>query len=143
MKTTADSAPPRPPAAVVVDLGSWLQAAGRALLSLLFIWDGFVQLLHPDVTLQYFQSVHVPFAELALWISIPLHLLGGLALLVGVRARLVALILALLCLATAFGVHWVAGDPDNLLHFYKNLAITGGLLYVATFGAGRIAIERG
>jgi putative oxidoreductase len=129
---------------VVVDAGSWIQAAGRALLSLLFIWHGIVQLLHPGATALYFSSVHIPLPQLVVWLSIPLHLLGGLALLVGVRTRLVAALLTLLTLGTAFGVHMVAGmgDEANLLYFYKNLAIAGGLLYVVACGAGRISIDR-
>ena len=147
MKAAADPATPpevQTPSrtAILLNPLDWLQAAGRALLSLLFIWDGIAQLLHPDVTVQYFASAHVPFPGVAVWISIPLHLLGGLALLVGVRARLVASLLALLALGTAFGVHLPAADPANLLHFYKNLAIAGGLLYVVACGAGRVSIER-
>jgi putative oxidoreductase len=144
---TADPVPPhqaQPGATVVLDAGSWIQAAGRVLLSLLFIWHGMVQLLHPAATALYFASVHVPLPQLAVWVSIPLHLLGGLALLVGVRTRLVAALLALLTLGTALGVHLVAGagDEAKLLDFYKNLAIAGGLLYVVACGAGRISIDR-
>jgi putative oxidoreductase len=123
-------------------LRNWLLAFGRCLLSFLFIWDGIVQLLHPGATAQYFTSAHVLAPQLAVWLSIPIHLLGGLALLVGVKTRWVAGILALLALGTAFGVHLSRGDPDNLLHFYKNLAIAGGLLYVVVHGAGDVSIEK-
>ena len=145
MKATADPVSPsqvRSRATVARSPLDWLQAAGRALLALLFIWDGIVQLLHPDATVQYFANAHVPFPAQALWISVPLHLLGGLALLVGVRARIAAALLTVLALGTAFGVHLPAGDPANLLHFYKNLSIAGGLLYVVACGAGRVSIER-
>lgn len=120
----------------------WLMAAGRCLLSFLFIWDGIVQLLHPGATAHYFASVHVPAPQLAVWLSIAIHLLAGLALFVGVKTRWAAALLALVALGTAFGVHLRAGDPDNLLQFYKNLAIAGGLLYVLVHGAGGVAIEK-
>jgi putative oxidoreductase len=123
-------------------LRSWLLAFGRSLLSFVFIWDGIVQLLHPSATAHYFADVHVPAPQVAVWLSIPIHLLGGLALLVGLKTRWVAALLALLALGTAFGVHLPKGDPDNLLHFYKNLAIAGGLLYVVVYGAGDVSIER-
>jgi putative oxidoreductase len=54
----------------------------------------------------------------------------------------VAALLTLLALGTAFFVHLAAGDPANLLHFYKNLAIAGGLLYIVACGAGRVSVER-
>jgi putative oxidoreductase len=39
-------------------------------------------------------------------------------------------------------VHLPAGDPGNMLHFYKNLVMSGGLLYVIAFGPGRLSLER-
>lgn len=116
----------------------WLMAAGRALMSFLFIWDGIVQLLHPGATAAYFASVHVPAPHLAVWLSIPVHVLGGLALFVGLKTRWAAALLAIVALVTAFGVHLAAGE---LLQFYKNLAIAGGLLYVIVHGPGAVAIE--
>jgi putative oxidoreductase len=139
MRTAAEDLPR---IVAVLRTRSWLLAIGRCLMSLLFIWDGIVQLLHPDATVQYFAQAHVPAPQLALWVSVPIHVLGGLALLVGLRTRAAATLLALLAIGTAFGVHLPAGDPGNLVHFYKNLAIAGGLLYVIVYGAGGVSIER-
>ena len=50
------------------------------LMSSLFVWDGIVQLRNPSGTAQYFASVHVLAPGIAVWISILVHLLGGLAL---------------------------------------------------------------
>jgi uncharacterized membrane protein YphA (DoxX/SURF4 family) len=71
-----------------------------------------------------------PMPDIAVWISILVHLLGGWALLVGFYARWAAALLALVCLGTAFGVNLPAGDQGNMIHFYKNLVMTGGFLYV-------------
>ena len=30
---------------------------------------------------------------------------------------------------------------DNMIHFYKNLAIAGGFLFVLVYGAGRLSID--
>src|SRR5262249_38204291 len=107
----------------------------RLLMSSLFIWDGIRQLLSPSVFAQYFASVHVPLPNVAIWISVIIHLLGGMALLVGFKTRWAAALLALLCVGTGFGVHLPIGDQDNMIHFYKNLLMTGGFLYVIAFGA--------
>ena len=40
-----------------------------------------------------------------------------------------------------FGVHLVAGDFNNMIHFYKNLVMAGGFLYVMTYGAGAMSID--
>ena len=86
--------------------------------------------------------MHVPLPDVAVWISIPIHLLGGLALLVGFFTRWSAGLLALVCLGTAFGVHLPIEDQANMIHFYKNLVMTGGFLYVIVYGAGGMSIDR-
>jgi uncharacterized membrane protein YphA (DoxX/SURF4 family) len=30
---------------------------------------------------------------------------------------------------------------DNMIHFYKNLAMAGGFLFVLVYGAGRLSID--
>ena len=120
----------------------FLPPLARLLMSSLFVWDGIVQLRNPGGTAQYFASVHVPAPDIAVWISILVHLLGGLALLAGFYSRWAAALLALVCLGTAFGVHLPAGDQDNMVHFYKNLVMTGGFLYAIAFGPGALSFDR-
>ncbi len=120
---------------------AYLLPLARLLMSSLFIWDGILQLRNPSGTAQYFASVHVPLPDLAIWVSIPIHLLGGLALLVGFRTRWAAALLALVCVGTAFGVHLPIGDQANMINFYKNLVMTGGFLYVMAYGAGGLSID--
>jgi putative oxidoreductase len=122
---------------------AFLLPLARLLMSSLFVWDGIVQLRNPGGTSQYFASLHIPVPNLAVWISILVHLLGGLALLAGFYSRWAAALLALVCLGTAFGVHLPAGDQDNMIHFYKNLVMTGGFLYVIAFGPGGLSLDRG
>jgi putative oxidoreductase len=113
----------------------------RLLMSSLFVWDGVVQLRNPGGTARYFASVHVPAPDIAVWISVPVHLFGGLAMLVSFYSRWAAALLALVCLGTAFGVHLPAGDQNNVIHFYKNLVMTGGFLYVIAFGPGGLSLN--
>ena len=121
---------------------AFLLPLARLLMSSLFVWDGIVMLRNPSATAQYFASVHVPAPDVAVWPAIPIHLLGGLALLVGFYTRWTAALLALVCLVTAFGVHLPAGDQGNMIHFYKNLVMTGGFLYVIVFGPGGLSLDR-
>lgn len=113
----------------------------RVLMASLFIWDGVLQLRNPSGTAKYFASVHIPLPEVAVWISVLLHLVAGLALVVGLKTRWAAAALCLLCLGTAFGVHLPIGDVSNMTHFYKNLAMAGGFLYVMNYGAVGLSID--
>ena len=124
-------------------LNSYLPVLARLLMCSLFIWDGVLQLRNPAGTADHFASLDVPVSNIAVWVSIPIHLLGGLAILVGYKTRWAAALLVLLCLGTAFGVHLSAGDMDNMMNFYKNLVMAGGFLYVINFGAGAISFDEG
>ncbi len=120
-------------------LKTYLAPLARFLMSSLFIWDGILQLRNPSGTARYFTTVHVPVPDVAVWISIAILILGGLAILVGFKTRWAAALLALFCLGTAFGVHLPAGE---MVHFYKNLVMAGGFLYVVSFGGGGISIDK-
>lgn len=122
-------------------LRSYAVPLGRLLLASLFIWAGFGKLMNPSGTAQYFSHAHIPVPQLAVWISVVIELIGGLAILFGFVTRWAALILAIFCLGTAFGVHLPVGDQPNMIHFYKNLTMAGGFLYVFAYGAGAFSID--
>lgn len=116
-------------------------ALARVMMASLFVWDGVVQLRNPGGTAKYFAGVHVPAPATAVWISVAVHLVGGLAVMLGFKTRWAAALLCLLCLGTAFGVHLPIGDISNMTHFYKNLAMAGGFLYMMHYGAGVVSID--
>jgi putative oxidoreductase len=121
---------------------SYLPPLGRLLMSSLFIWAGLHKLLNPGGTAQYFASAHIPVPEVATWVVIAIEVLGGLAILVGYQTRWAAAVLAVFCLVTGFGVHLPVGDQGNMIHFYKNLVMAGGFLYVVAYGPGGISIDK-
>ena len=94
-------------------INTYLLALARVLMSSLFVWDGVVQLRSPAGTAAYFASLGIPMPGVTVWVSIAVHLLGGLAILVGYKTRWAAAVLLLLCLGTAFGVHLLAGDAET------------------------------
>ncbi|MFI4921861.1 MAG: hypothetical protein ACHQAZ_09510, partial [Gammaproteobacteria bacterium] len=47
-----------------------------------------------------------------------------------------ALAAALFCIVSGFVVHLHDGDELQLIDFMKNMALTGGFLYVSVVGAG-------
>lgn len=71
---------------------------------------------------------------------------GGLALLFGYQARLAAALLALWLVPVTLTFHnfWAFHGPDQqaqVVNFLKNLAIIGGLLRLASDGAGAISLD--
>src|SRR5262245_66416327 len=96
----------------------YLPALARVLMCSLFIWDGVLQLRDPGGTAQYFASLQVPGGNVAVWISIAVHLLGGIAILVGFITRWAAAVLLLVRLGPAFGVQLPACSTDRLRRYY-------------------------
>ncbi|AZD23307.1 DoxX family protein [Pseudomonas chlororaphis] len=114
---------------------------GRILLSAIFILSGFSKIAAPAAMVGYIQSVGLPFPQLALGIAIAVELGGGLLLIAGYRTRLVALGLAVFSVVTALAFHNNLGDQNQFIHFFKNIAMAGGLLQVVAFGAGRFSLD--
>jgi len=115
--------------------------AGRILLSAIFILSGLSKASAPAGMIGYIESVGLPFPMLALTLAIVVELVGGLALVLGYRTRLVAGGLALFSVVTALAFHNQLGDQNQFIHFFKNLAMAGGLLQVVAFGAGRFSLD--
>jgi putative oxidoreductase len=93
-------------------------------------------------------SAGMPMVGIFLPLAILVELGGGIALIVGWKARWVALALAGFTLVASLIFHnyWtMTGDAvmTNMLFFYKNVAAIGGMLMVFAFGPGRFSVDRG
>ena len=120
---------------------AYAAAAGRVLLAAIFILSGFSKITDPASTLGYISSVGLPFPEVGLAVAILVEIVGGIALILGYRTKLVAVGLALFSVATAVFFHSALGDQNQFIHFFKNLAMAGGLLQVAAFGGGAVSLD--
>lgn len=119
---------------------------GRVLIALLFIPAGWGKLVGFAGAVGYIASKGVPLPEVCAAIAIAAELGLGLLLLVGWQARWAALGLAVFTFVITFIFHnfW-AVPADQMgaqkLNFFKNMAITGGLLAFAAFGAGGWSLD--
>ena len=101
-------------------------AAGRILLAALFLVSGVQKLFVPGMIQGYIASVGLPFPSLVYVLTVVIEIGAGALLLVGFRTRLMAWILAAFTVAAALIFHRALGDPNQFVHFMKNLAIAGG-----------------
>ncbi|GAD20406.1 DoxX family protein [Acidovorax sp. MR-S7] len=123
-----------------------LALAGRILLALLFVPAGYGKIAGFSGTVGYAASMGMPLPSVGVAIGLAIELLGGLALLIGWGTRWAALALAVFTLAASFVFHAYWSLPEaqqatQQLMFFKNLAITGGLLAFAAFGAGAWSVD--
>jgi len=126
---------------------STVLVAGRALLSAVFLVAGVRKIMIWGPQVAYFTKLGFPMPEVMTVLAIAIELGAGLALLVGWRTRQAAWLLALFVLIATVMAHrfWefdAAAQANQMNHFLKNLAIIGGLAFVASFGPGRAALDK-
>ena len=111
---------------------------GRSLLGLYFIGPGLGKIFDYASTLALMKMKGVPFSAALLPVTIAIQLLGGIYLVLGKNLRLTAFMLFGLTIFINIFIHnfWTLhGDPSQaheIQNFIKNLAISAGLLILAT-----------
>jgi putative oxidoreductase len=117
----------------------YLPFAGRLLIGIPFLISGIGKVSAYAGTVAYISSVGLPLAPLGWVIAIIVEIGAGLLLVVGVQTRVVALVLALFTLSAAAFFHNNLSDRNQMIHFFKNMMIVGGLIQIVHFGPGRVS----
>ena len=112
---------------------------GRVFLSLIFIVSGFNKITDYAGTQGYMESMGVP--ALMLPLVIILELLGGIAILIGFKTRIVALLFIGFNVISALLFHSDFDDQTQMTMFMKNIAIAGGFLLLFAQGAGAYSVD--
>jgi putative oxidoreductase len=114
---------------------------GRLLLSVIFLVSGFPKLAGFGGTVAYMASEGLPLPFVAALVAVVIECGGGILLIVGWQTRLVGLVMALWCIATAAVAHSNFADQNMMIHFLKNVAMAGGFLQLVAFGAGAWSLD--
>lgn len=112
---------------------------GRLFLSMIFIFSGFTKITGYAGTQGYIESMGVPGMLLPLVILV--ELIGGLAILLGFKARLAAILLVGFNIVSALIFHQFWIDESQMNPFMKNIAMAGGFLMIFAHGAGAYSID--
>jgi putative oxidoreductase len=123
------------------DNTQYLPFAGRALIGGLFVLSGVSKLSSYGGITAAISSVGLPFAPLGFAVTLAVEIGLGFLLMIGYRARPVAVVLAIWCVVTAIFFHRNFADQNMFILFMKNLMIAGGLLQIAHFGAGALSVD--
>jgi putative oxidoreductase len=115
--------------------------AGRILIAVLFLMSGIGKIAAPATTQDYIAAMGLPLPVVDYLASMTVEVVGSLLLILGFQTRIVASGMAVFSLATALVFHRNFGDQNQMIHFLKNIAIMGGLLQVAAFGAGKFSLD--
>jgi putative oxidoreductase len=134
-------------------MSNYTQAIGRILISAVFILFGYVQFTHiggyianPAVIKFSGLTGGILSPTIIAYLVAAIDLIGGILILLGYQTRWAAIVLIVFVVLTLVFVHhfWTmegAAFAGNRAHFYKNLAIIGGLLFLINGGAGSCSLD--
>lgn len=119
---------------------------GRVLIALIFVFSGVNKILNFSMMTGFAGARGMPLPALMIAGAAAVEILGGVALLAGIQGKIAGWVLFLFLIPTTLIFHnfWAmqgADRIDNEAHFMKNLAIMGGLLFLATFGPGQYSFD--
>lgn len=119
----------------------------RVMLVALFVLFGWTKITGFGGTVSYMASVGAPAPTLSAIIAVVMEFFVGLLIVAGFYTRPLAVLLALYTLGTGFIAHhfWNMTGPEqleNMINFYKNVSIAGGLLALSIAGPGRLSVDR-
>jgi putative oxidoreductase len=121
-------------------------ALGRVAVAPLFILSGFGKLTNIAGTAQAIAGKGLPYAQIFAVGSGLLELIAGILIVLGLKTRWCALLLAIFTAVATYYFHnfWdLDGAARNAqqIQALKNLAALGALLMLAAAGPGRFAVD--
>lgn len=118
---------------------------GRIMLGWIFVRSGYGKIFDIAAYGATFPGRGMP-AWLA-YIAVPAEFFGGIALILGLATRYVIVVMLIFMVVATFSTHtyWTFTDAAQRRiqdsAFYKNVAMTGGFLFLFVTGAGRLSLD--
>lgn len=112
---------------------------GRLLLAFMFFLSGITKISQYEGTQGYMEAMGVPGGLLPLVILT--EAVGGLAIILGYKTRLVAFGLAGFSALSAILFHADFSNQAEMTNFMKNFAIAGGFLTLVAHGGGAYSLD--
>ena len=115
------------------------QLVARIFLGHIFLLAGVSKIGGYEATQGYMDAMGVPGMLLPLVILLEIG--GGLAIIAGWKTKWAAMALAGFSVVAAALFHNNFGDQMQMILFMKNIAIAGGFLLLASYGAGAYSLD--
>jgi putative oxidoreductase len=115
------------------------QLIARIFLGHIFLLAGISKIGAYQATQGYMDAMGVP--GMLLPAVILLEIVGGLTIIVGWQTRIAAYLLAGFTILAGLIFHSNFADQTQMIMFMKNIAIAGGFLLLASYGAGAYSLD--
>lgn len=121
---------------------------GRLLMAALFLPFGIGKAANWSHTVELMHVVHAPLPVLAAAIAVVCEIGVTLLIVIGLKTRWACFVMILYTAGATYLAHrfWTMSGPavmENQINFFKNLAVIGGFLILASAGPGRYSVDRG
>jgi uncharacterized membrane protein YphA (DoxX/SURF4 family) len=119
----------------------YIPLIARVFLAVIFLRGGISHLFDFSGPQQMMAQRGLPLPGLLLLGNIVSQLVGASLLLLGYKTRLGAILLILFLIPTTLVFHTNFSQEMQVIAFFKNLGIIGGLLMVVYAGAGPVSLD--
>lgn len=123
----------------------FLLLVGRLLMGWMFVSSGWRKLMDIPAFVATMPRRGLP--DFLGYVAPPVEFVGGIFMIAGFATRYTALVMLLFVIIASFSSHrYWAVEPAQVAnqssHFWKNVTIKGGLIFLFITGAGRISLDR-
>ncbi len=117
-----------------------LDLIGRIFISTVFLLSGFNKIGNYEGTVGWMESFGLP--GFLLIPAIILEILAPILIIIGYQTRIAAGALSFFCLSTAIIFHNDFSDQMQFITFMKNIALSGGFLFLVVNGAKGYCLDK-
>jgi len=117
-----------------------LDLIGRIFISAIFLLSGYNKIENYEGTIGWMESFSLPGSLLIP--AIILEIIAPILIIIGYKTRIAAAALSLFCLSTAIIFHNDFSDQMQFIVFMKNIALSGGFLFLVANGAKGYCLDK-
>jgi len=119
---------------------NFLDFISRIFISSIFLLSGINKIFNYDATIGWMGGFGIPGVLLAPVIF--LEIFFPILIIIGYKSKLSATVLALFSILTAFIFHSDFSNQMQVIAFFKNIGLAGGLLFLIINGTKDWALEK-
>ena len=117
-----------------------LDLLGRVFISTIFLFSGLNKIEKYEETIEWMASYNLPNYLLAP--TIVLEIIAPILIIIGYKTKIAAAALSIFCIATAIVFYNNFDNQMQLTAFLKNIALSGGFLFLVINGAKGFCLDK-
>ena len=117
-----------------------LDLLGRIFISTIFLFSALNKIKNYEETIEWMANYNLPNYFLAP--TIVLEIIAPILIIIGYKTKIAAAALSIFCVTTAIVFYSNFDDQMQLIAFLKNIALSGGFLFLVINGAKGFCLDK-